>query len=431
MRYGVQKVSGETKSQGFATDGISSLLAVFGRSLGWVGAARLITNAGTVVRYVVFARLLGPFDFGVFGAATFAEGCLRTLTDPSFSRALVPQAGEIESFLDTVWLTMAVQGVAVSTALALGAKPLATFFQIGDAYHVFFGIVPMALLISLQSPAANGRIARDLDFRILFVLDVADFSVSLILGGAAILWMRDWRGLIVAVTAGQAARTAVTYWYFPHRPRMTVDFRKAQHMFRFGRWVMLRRFTDFTAGNLDNLVVGHLLGARALGEYQLAFRLGGLPCTEVAMTTGVVVFPLVARGAVNAATHRRVFLLAGGAVVIVGIVYALLIRKLGLTLLIRTVGHKWLNAYPPLKVLCWYGCVRGVLIVGTHVLDGLNVPAYSFGVTLTATLVLSTFIYPLTSRWATVGAGWAALLSVLIPLILMLPLYQKTSRAIG
>src|SRR5262249_55513400 len=82
-----------------------AIRAIFARSLGWIGAARLITNAATLVRYVLFARLVGPFNFGVFAAATFAEGLLRAITDPSFARALVPQSGEIESFLDTVWFT--------------------------------------------------------------------------------------------------------------------------------------------------------------------------------------------------------------------------------------------------------------------------------------------------------------------------------------
>jgi lipopolysaccharide exporter len=404
------------------------LRALFARSLGWVGAARLITNAGTIVRYVVFARLVGPFHFGVFGAATFAEGLFRTLTDPSFARALVPQSGEIESFLDTVWFTMLAQGFAVSTVLVVAARPLASFFRITNAYPVFIAITPMALLISLQSPAVSGRIARSFDFRILFALDLADLLASLIVGGAIIVWLRDWRGLVAAVTAGQTARTVLSYWYFPYRPLLRFDLHKARLMFRFGRWVMLRRFADFASGNIDNLIVGHLLGPRPLGEYQLAFRLGGLPCSEVSLTAGVVVFPLTTRGHIGRKMHGPIFLSAGGIVIVVGTLYALVIRKWGAPLVALAVGSKWLDAYEPLKVLCWYGCARGVMVIGTQILDGLNAPAYSFSVTLVSTLILATFIYPLTMTWGTVGAAWTALISVVGSLGVMLRLYQKANR---
>jgi len=406
---------------------LADFKALIARSVGWVVVARVISSVGGIVRYVLFARLLGPFDFGVFAAASFAEGFLRSLTDPSFSRAVVPQAGEIESYLDTIWLTMLVQGLTVALALIVAARPLASFFKIGDAYRVFIATAPMAMLISLQSPAASGRIARNLDFRILCQLDLADLMGTLIIGGIAVIWLGDWRGLIVAVTAGQAARAALTYWYFPYWPRMTLDFRKARELFRFGRWVTLRRLADFAAGNLDNLVVGHLLGAQPLGEYQFAFRLGGLPCSEVSLTSGVVIFPLMTRVGRDGAFQRRIFLLAIAVVVAVGVIYALLMSRWASLLLSFTVGKHWLDALGPLKLLCWYGCGRGVIVVGTHVLDGLNKPAYSFSITLTSIVLLAAFIYPLTAALGTVGAAWAALISVAIPSAVMFRLYHKVS----
>jgi len=427
MSRAVQTALKEGITQSAPASLIFDWKAIIAQSLGWVVAARLVSSVGGVIRYVIFARLLGPFDFGVFGAATLAEGFFRTLTDPSFNRAVVPQVGEIESFLDTIWLTMMVQGSVVALALIIAARPLAAFFKIGDAHHVFMAIVPMALLVSLQSPAANGRISRNLDFRILYQLDLADLLASVIVGGSAIVWLGDWRGLIAAVTAGQAARAALTYWYFPYRPRMKLNLSKARHLFRFGRWVMLRRLADFAAGNLDNLIVGHILGARPLGEYQLAFRLGGLPCSEVSLTTGVVIFPLVARGKSNRELPRRIFLLATVAVVLVGVTYAILVNHWGWLLLSFTVGDHWLEALGPLKLLCWYGCARGVIVVGTHVLDGLNKPFYSFRVTLLSTLLLAVFIYPLTSAFGTVGAAWAALISVALPSAVMFRLYLTAS----
>ena len=48
--------------------------------------------------------------------------------------------------------------------------------------------------------------------------------------------------------------------------------------------------------------------------------------------------------------------------------------------------------------------------------------------TATRTVVLAAGLYPLTSGWGTVGTAWAALISVVIPLAVLLPLYRKASQ---
>ena len=61
---------GAPASRRIAPGGLSALVL---SSIGWIGAARIVTGVGGVLRYLIFARLLRPFDFGVFGAASAAD----------------------------------------------------------------------------------------------------------------------------------------------------------------------------------------------------------------------------------------------------------------------------------------------------------------------------------------------------------------------
>ena len=92
----------------------AGLGALFLRALGWVGAARTVTAVGGVLRYIVFARLLRPFDFGVFGAASVAGSLLFALTDLNLAAALVPQIHQVDEYLDTIWTTAVARGVLAS-----------------------------------------------------------------------------------------------------------------------------------------------------------------------------------------------------------------------------------------------------------------------------------------------------------------------------
>ncbi len=252
------------------------LRGVFLRSLGWTGAARLAAALGGALRYVAFARLLRPFDFGVFGAASVAELMLREFTDPNFARALVPRKEEINEYLDTIWSAAVAQGVLIAIVLIAAAGPLARFFQISNLRSAFVAIAPFPIIAGLSSPAVAARIYRDLDFRVSLILNVAELTAGFAFGLVGIWFWRDWRGLMVATYSAQITRTALSYYFYPYRPHLAFNAAHAGSLFKFGGWITARRMAEGAARKVDSFAVGHFLGAQALGEYQFAFRAGEL-----------------------------------------------------------------------------------------------------------------------------------------------------------
>jgi O-antigen/teichoic acid export membrane protein len=406
----------------------SSLRNVLFRSVSWTSAARGAAIVGVLSRYVIFARLLKPFDFGVISSASLCLMLGNSLTNPNFDSALVARHDEITPYLDTVWVTLLAQGALVGFALFAMSWPLAVFFRIPGAYRVFWALAPLALIVSLRSPASSSRIYRKMDFRISFMLTASEQTAGFLIGLSAILWFGDWRGLICAMYAESLARSASTYWYFPYKPRFRFDLARFRSLFSYGRWVTIRGLTDYVSHNLHNLVVGHLLGAKVLGEYQMAFRLGELPGTEVAAVAGLVSFPLVSRIGNERAQRRRLFAWTSGTVALVGITYAMFLLHFGPLLITKTIGTKWLGAVPALRLLCFYGLAQGLVIVGAHFLDGLGQPEASFRISSITTVTLVLLIYPLTASFGSVGAAAAAVTAVVIPLPIVLNLCRDATK---
>jgi O-antigen/teichoic acid export membrane protein len=414
-----------------ADGGAPTLRHALLRSLSWVSVARAVSGFGAAVRYVVFARMLTPFDFGVVGAASFFEVLFATIVNPNFERALVAEPDAIEPYLDTVWVTMLAQGAMVALALALLARPLAVLFQIEGSQQIFLMVAPIALLIALKSPASTGRIYRGLDFQVSVVLNLAELVASLAGGVAGILVWRDWHGLVIAMYCGHVARTALSYCFYPYRPRLRLDPARARRMFAYGRWITVRAITEFATRNFDNLAVGHLLGPRALGEYQMAFRIGEFPPAELANGLSMVSFPIVARLQAKPAACDRMFVLMAAAVALSGIFYAGLIFDYGPTLIASTVGAQWLAALAPLRLLCVYGIFEGIASIGTSFLDGLGVPASSFQLTLISAATLAVLVYPLTAVLGSPGAALAIVISAAAPMPWMLKLYARANEGRG
>ena len=109
------------------------------------------------------------------------------------------------------------------------------------------------------------------------------------------LYWRDWRGLVFSLLVGAVVRDILTYWLFPHWPRLAFSKARAKTMLSFGLWFSFGVLCEFIAKQLDNLTVGHLLGPGALGNYQMAFRAGEMPVAEFTTSASVVTFPMVAR----------------------------------------------------------------------------------------------------------------------------------------
>ena len=65
---------------------VEALLKTFFTGLSWTAAARGLTSIGTALRYVVFVRLLKPFDFGVIASAMLVCTALSSVSEPRMGR---------------------------------------------------------------------------------------------------------------------------------------------------------------------------------------------------------------------------------------------------------------------------------------------------------------------------------------------------------
>jgi O-antigen/teichoic acid export membrane protein len=387
----------------------------FFTGLSWTVAARGLTAIGTALRYVVFVRLLKPFDFGVIASATLVCAALSAVTEPRMGHALIQQQDRIDPYLDTLFTTAFVRSLIIGMILVFLCHPLGAFFHLGDAYTVFWAIAPLPIIRAIQSPRTVS-LYRRLDFHIVTILNVSEVLASFIFGLVAVLYWRDWRGLVFSMLAGAAVQVMLTYWFFPHLPRLRFSVERAKTMLSFGLWFSAGVLCEFIAKQLDNLTVGRLLGPGALGSYQMAFRAGEMPVEEFTMSASIVTFPMVARLRGDRRGRTRLLLSIMGVVALAGGTYAAVIFAFGPRIVLRLFGPAWIHAVSPLKVLCIYGLLQGFMVVGRSFLTGLGKPERYVVAAGTRAAVLAIAIYPFTITHGPTGAAMAGVLSILVSL---------------
>jgi O-antigen/teichoic acid export membrane protein len=224
---------------------------------------------------------------------------------------------------------------------------------------------------------------------------------------------------VFSVLAGAAVRDILTFWLFPHWPRLRFSLKHAKTMLSFGLWFSFGTLCDFVAKQLDNLVIGHLMGPGPLGNYQMAFRAGEMPVVEFTTSAFVVTFPMVARLRDNPRARTRLFWSVIGVVSAIGSGYAAFIFAFGDQVVLRLFGPAWVHAVNPLKLLCIYGLLQGFLVVGRSFLSGLGRPDRYVIPAAVRAAVLALAIYPLTVMHGPTGAAAAGVIAILAALPVM------------
>jgi PST family polysaccharide transporter len=247
--------------------------------LRWSLLNTMLTRGGNFIAGVVLARILAPKDFGVYAVALVVMQLLLALNDVGISAPIVRWQGDVEDILPTgMTAVLLVSGLlyaalftlapvycgAVHAPQAVGVVRLLGLTVIIDA------VFSMPSLILTRTLRQDRRVVSDLT---KFVVATVITILMATHGFGA--WSLAW-GQLIGNLAGGVVILVVT------RQRIRVGFQKeaAKHLLTFGLPLTGSSLLLFAMLNVDNIIVGRVLGTTALGFYVLAFNLSGwlTPC---------------------------------------------------------------------------------------------------------------------------------------------------------
>jgi PST family polysaccharide transporter len=263
----------------------------FGRNLGSMGGAQIAIRVSRLATTVLLARLLTPHDYGLAAIVLTVYELVALFTRNGIS-AKVVQAGEDEvaQVAETAQtLTWIICG-GLLLLQALLALPIAW------AYHDHALALPIALmgLIYLATPLCNiqgamlqrqGRLGR-----IALTSAVQVVTDNLLTAGLALAGLGMWAiilpKLLVAPIWVIGLRTA-----HPWRARCRWSLAGWREILHFSRSVVGVELLTTLQANVDNLIVGYLLGTHALGLYYFAYNAGLGITLGLIGSFGVAIYP--------------------------------------------------------------------------------------------------------------------------------------------
>jgi lipopolysaccharide exporter len=364
---------------------------------------------------IALARILGADSMGLFAMVVLCIGVGSILVEIGLGSALIQSVQLTASDIQFVSIRVLAAGTVVSAIVFAVAPYLAA--ALGDLRltTLLRSVSPIYLLISL-AVVPGALLRRDLMFRSFQLAQIASYvvgylfvGVGLALAGAGI-WSLVWACLTQAGIASivlYRLRPIAIYW--------SVGSTGAD-IPRFGQRVFFTNLANWCIENLDNLVVGKLFGASALGYYSISYNIVRTPTNHLVTTIQSVLFPVSARAQDTSSGLRCAYTTVFSAVTLLATPVFAGAAVVAPTIVAALFGPTWSGASGVLLPLSLAMVLHAPMALAGPVLAGIGQATVELKIQIVSA-ALQVAALAIASQISFVAMGWAVLLIYAIRLI--------------
>ena len=404
-----------------------SLGAQAGGALGWSFSNTLMAKLGSVAVGIVLARLLGPREFGTFAVASVALTIMTNVNDLGVSLAIVRWPGDPREIAPTVTTISVITSGVLYVACYFGAPGYSAAMGAPAATEVV-RVLSLVILIDGFATAPIGLLQRNFRADHRTVADQVNVWLGMLLTLGLALGGLGAMSLAIGRVAGCLAAVGLLVHLSPEPLRFGFNRREARALLRFGLPLAGTGVIAFAIANVDQLVVGRMLGVTALGFFVLAANLSSWPSAAFSEPISQVAPAALARLQHDPSAMRASFetMLALVSAVTVPVC---LVESGSAAPLIRIVyGIHWLPAHQP---LIWLALLAALQIFFQLTLDYFAVLGRSRMLIALQTAWLVALVPSLIAGARMQGVAGVAFAEFAVAVVLPLPWYLVSLHRAG
>ena len=319
--------------------------------LGWASFASLARQAVGLAILLVLARLLAPSDFGMIAMVTVLTSFVGLVPQLGLGPALV-QARELDDVQrSSAWWLCLLVGAGLAATLSIAAPAVGHLYGDPRLTSLTRWLAP-GLLLEAMAVVPVALLQRAMAFR-----EIARVESAAALGGGAAGLATAFVGqgplaLVAQLLTSSAILALGAHRVAGWRPRATLHPASLRPLLRFGASLLGFQLFNYWTRNADNFLIGRFVGAAALGQYGMAYRVMMLPLQQVTQVFQRVMLPALSRVQAEPARVKAVYLRANRLIGLVTMPAVCGLFVVAPTLVAVMLGPGWQATVPLLQVLC-------------------------------------------------------------------------------
>jgi PST family polysaccharide transporter len=394
----------------------------------WSFASTLLLRLAGVLTTAVIAHILDRRDFGVFTIALTVYTIVTAIGELGLASCLIRADLDIDSLAPTMttvsWATSAIQAVA----LVAFARPIAAALGSGAAAGPIRVMAIVTIIVAVVA-VPNCQLIRDFKQNKLFLAQVVGFVPSTLvlvllakLGSGAMAFA--WSMVAGQFASGLIVIASVPKVYLPGFARSALAL-----LWKFGLPLGLANIVNYALLNVDYALIGHLIGAIALGTYVLAFNVASWPTSLLGNMINNVSMPAFSRVKHDPELLKSAVAKALRALSMAVLPISTLTIALAYPIVLTLYGAKWSASAEILPILAVYGAISIICVLFANILAGLGLSKFLLFVQI---IWLASLVPAMVLGVHKNGIAGAAMAHVAVIVPIVLPCYllvlQKITR---
>ncbi len=275
----------------------------------WITIATVISTVLQFVQISILAKLLEPAAFGLVSISTLIINFFHIISEVGFSNSIVYKQESDRKVLSTLYYLTILLGLSAFLLIRLGIPLVVAYYHEPRIEHILH-ISSYYFVIIFFGQTYLYLLKKELHFRSVALIEIAGAltgtivaitlamngfnEMSLIWGGLASVSVSTFLQIVVGL------RLFVPQFYF--------NLSVIRDHLQFGIYNIGEGILGYFQGNIDNILIGGLLGVRALGFYTVAYQLAIFPIGKLNPIILQVAYPVLARMKEDKVALKRAYL---------------------------------------------------------------------------------------------------------------------------
>lgn len=371
----------------------------------------------TIFRFsirLVLAKLLLPEQFGLIAMCSIFLAVADAASELGMSAALIQKKEnkDAEVLYPTAFSAGVMWGILLFLIMSVIVAPLASNFYSEPLLRYLIPALSISILFKPFTMIQTVVLTRDMNFKkIGRILNISSLFAGILSILAAFLGWGVWALVMNAVLAPLIS-LPLFYIGSSWKLQFGWDKRHFKEIFGFGAYSTITGVFSTVTYNVDNLMIGKLLGKSLLGSYTLSFSLTEQLRQIISSVLNKVMYPVFGQNQDNKVKLRDYFIniVNINAIVIYPLMGFLVIFSK--EIIVQFFGEKWAEAVIPLQILAIAMMVHLLVNSFTSLVRGLGKPNLEMKIIMGLTLgILIPGLYIGISYYGIVGASYAVLLN--------------------
>jgi O-antigen/teichoic acid export membrane protein len=237
----------------------------------WMIVGRGSSSVVSLLIFIVLARLLGPYDFGLVAFAAVAVDLSKTISGAGIPETLIREKHWDDARSATAFWTNILIALAFTVVTGVVIAPIAGYYY-DPAIYLILVALSLTFLIDGAAAIHEAKIRREFGFKALAKRQVTAATIGGIIGIILAYFGFGYWALVLSRIVNSIIQTALTWSAARWRPANTFSLAVARELLQSGIPLAGARIIGQLNARVSDLTIGGFLGPAAIGLYRVGTK---------------------------------------------------------------------------------------------------------------------------------------------------------------